>query len=207
MIDPFDKLPPMYYRQKNVVKLATDIIGKALFTNFNNKLTGGIITEAEAYNGIHDKACHAFGGRRTKRTEVMYADGGIAYVYLCYGIHHLFNVVTNIEETPDAILIRAIEPTHGIGTILKRRSKLKLDKTISSGPGTVSQALAINIKHNAIDLQSNKIWLANTNLKIKQHQIAKSARIGCERAGADGKLPYRFNLINSKKELDTIKAG
>ncbi|MBT8194852.1 MAG: DNA-3-methyladenine glycosylase [Bacteroidia bacterium] len=201
----FPKIDTSYYHQKNVVNLAEKMLGKMLFTNFNNKVTGGIITEAEAYNGIYDRACHAFGGRRTPRTETMYALGGVSYVYLCYGIHHLFNIVTNKKDIPDAILIRAIEPTHGVSTMLKRRNKNKIDKTLSGGPGTVSQALGISVKNNALDLSGSKIWIAESGLKIKKNQIASSARIGCESAGEDGKLPYRFNLINAKKELDSFK--
>ena len=205
MIDPYQKIPAEYYQKGNVVKLAKNMLGKMLFTKFNNQLTGGIITEAEAYNGIYDKACHAFGGRRTPRTETMYAEGGIAYVYLCYGIHHLFNIVTNKKDIPDAILIRAIEPTHGIQTILKRRSKKKLDKTVSGGPGTVSRALNISLANNALDLTGNKIWTRDCGITIKPSQIVSSARIGCESAGTDGQLPFRFNLVNASDIIEKIK--
>src|SRR5258708_4472900 len=92
------KLKKAYYLQPNVVKLAKDLIGKVLVSKIDNILTSGIITETEAYNGIIDKASHAFGGRRTDRTEVMYSQGGISYVYLCYGIHNLFNIVTNVKD-------------------------------------------------------------------------------------------------------------
>lgn len=205
MIDPFQRIPAEYYQKRNVVKLAKSMLGKMLFTNFNNQLTGGIITEAEAYNGIYDKACHAFGGRRTPRTETMYAGGGIAYVYLCYGIHHLFNIVTNKQDIPDAILIRAIEPTHGLQTILKRRNKKKLGKTVSGGPGTVSRALNISLANNAFDLTGSKIWTTDSGIKIKPSQIVSSARIGCESAGTDGQLPYRFNLVNANTIIEQIR--
>src|SRR5690606_13850940 len=135
------KIPLSYYQHSDVVFLAKDLIGKKICTFFNDEFTSGIITETEAYSGRGDKACHANAGRRTRRTEVMYQPGGLAYVYLCYGIHHLLNFVTNQEDLADAILIRAIEPIDGIDVMLKRRNKSKLDKTLSSGPGTLSQAL------------------------------------------------------------------
>src|SRR5436190_15707600 len=114
------KLKKSFYQRDDVVEIAKELLGKYLVTNFNNKLTGGIITETEAYAGIIDRASHAFGGRRTARTEIMYNEGGTAYVYLCYGIHSLFNVVTNKKNIPHAVLIRAIHPTHGIKKMLAR---------------------------------------------------------------------------------------
>src|SRR6185436_18626958 len=101
------------------------LLGKYLFTNFDGIFTGGIITETEAYNGVVDRASHAFGGRRTARTETMYGEGGTAYVYLCYGIHSLFNVVTNKKNDPHAVLIRAIYPTEGIDQMRIRRRRPK----------------------------------------------------------------------------------
>src|SRR4051812_45478122 len=114
------KLKKSFYQRDDVVQVAKELLGKYLFTHIDGKLTGGIITETEAYAGVIDRASHAYGGRRTARTEIMYGEGGTAYVYLCYGIHSLFNVVTNKKGTPHAILIRALHPTHGVETILKR---------------------------------------------------------------------------------------
>ena len=108
------KLPLSFYQKEDVVVVAKQLLGKLLFTNINGKLTGGIITETEAYDGVVDKACHAYGGRNTNRTATMFLNGGITYVYLCYGIHHLLNVVSGKEGNPQAILIRAIEPTVGV---------------------------------------------------------------------------------------------
>ena len=121
-------LPLSFYQQKSVVKIARDLLGKILVTNFEGIYSSGRIVETEAYNGIVDKASHAYNSRRTKRTTIMYLPGGVAYVYLIYGIHHLFNVVTNIENEPHAVLIRAIEPIEGIETMLARTGK----RTISS---------------------------------------------------------------------------
>ena len=124
------KLSPDFYLREDVVQISQDLLGKYLFTQIGGKTTAGIITETEAYAGITDKASHAYGGKRTARTETMYARGGTAYVYLCYGIHHLFNVVTNMPGIPHAVLIRAVIPAEGIETILRRRNKEKISKTI-----------------------------------------------------------------------------
>ena len=102
------KIPLSFYQSDDVVFLARSLLGKSLLTFLDGKLTGGIITETEAYAGINDKASHAYGGRKTKRTEVMYREGGVCYVYLCYGIHYLFNVVTGKKDVPHAVLIRGI---------------------------------------------------------------------------------------------------
>ena len=116
------KLETGFYLRDNVLQITQELIGKFLVTEIDGTITSGMITEAEAYNGVIDKASHAYGGKRTKRNEIMYAEGGVAYVYLCYGIHHLFNVVTNKEDTPEAILIRSIIPTDGAKKIFKRRN-------------------------------------------------------------------------------------
>ena len=135
------KLNKDFYLRTDVVQISKDLLGKYLFTKIDNKITAGIITETEAYAGITDKASHAYNNRRTARTEIMFAKGGISYVYLCYGIHHLFNVVTNVEDVPHAVLIRAVKPIEGIEAILKRRNSKEIHSRISGGPGTVSQAL------------------------------------------------------------------
>src|SRR5262245_49210922 len=99
------KLPLSFFEGEDVVQIARDLLGKILATNFDRQFTSGRIVETEAYAGIVDRASHAYGGRRTARTEIMYRGGGTAYVYLCYGIHHLFNIVTNAVDVPHAILI------------------------------------------------------------------------------------------------------
>lgn len=186
------KLSRDYYLQEDVVTVARDLVGKVLVTNFNDKRTAGIITEAEAYNGVHDSASHAFRGRRTARTEVMYSEGGTAYVYICYGIHHLFNVVTNQKDIPHAVLIRGIKPIEGIDVMLKRRKLPALTKSFSSGPGTVSVALGINVLHTGHSLKSNKIWIEDYGIKVPAKEILITQRIGVENSGRDAKLPYRF---------------
>ena len=186
------KLSKDFYLQEDVVSLAQQLLGKRLCTRIDGKITSGIITETEAYAGVTDRASHAFGGRRTARTEVMYAEGGTAYVYLCYGIHHLFNVVTNRENIPHAVLIRAVKAEKGLPLILARRNKVKPDKTLSGGPGTVSQALGIHVKHSGLHLSGTKIWIEDAGITFTSSEIKSGPRIGVDYAGEDAWLPYRF---------------
>lgn len=186
------KLTPDFYLREDVLQIARDLIGKELITNINGTITSGIITETEAYAGVVDRASHAYGGRRTNRTETMYAAGGISYVYLCYGIHHLFNVVTNAKEVPHAVLIRNIQPLKGLETILERRRKKKLDKTLSTGPGTMSEALGIKTLHNGFDLTGDTVWIEDAGITIANETVKITPRIGVDYAGEDAKLPYRF---------------
>lgn len=188
-------LEASYYLHTDVVFLARDLIGKTLCTRIGNTLTCGIITETEAYAGVTDKASHAYGGRRTSRTETMYSTGGVSYVYLCYGIHRLFNIVTNAQDIPHAILICAIYPTIGIEEIVKRRGA-KLSHHLCVGPGKVSQALGINLLHNNLSVTGNEIWLQDDHVKINQSDIHAGPRIGVDYAGEDAKLPYRFWTTN-----------
>jgi DNA-3-methyladenine glycosylase len=193
------KLKKEFYLRENVVEIARDLLGKYLFTFFDEGLTGGIITETEAYNGIADKASHAYSGRRTARTEIMYAAGGTAYVYLCYGIHSLFNVVTNQKDIPNAVLIRAIKPVEGIPLMLKRRNKFSADKSLAAGPGTLSQALGIHYLHSGTSLSGKNIWIEDRKIIPAPGSILVTPRIGVDYAGEDAKLPYRFVWDADKK--------
>ena len=186
------KLPESFFADKDVVKLAKKLLGKRLCTLVDGKYTSGIITETEAYAGVTDKASHAYGGRKTDRTKIMFEEPGTAYVYLCYGIHHLFNIVTNKKGVPHAILIRAIQPDEGIEYMMERRKKFKVGKTFSGGPGTVSQALGIKTKHSGINLLGKEIWVEEAGIKIPEKEIIAGPRIGVDYAGEDAKLPYRF---------------
>ncbi|HEV8284672.1 MAG TPA: DNA-3-methyladenine glycosylase [Chitinophagaceae bacterium] len=186
------KLELEFYRRQNVVQIAKELLGKILVTNWKGILTSGRIVETEAYAGIIDKASHASGGRRTPRNEIMYGEGGYAYVYLCYGIHHLFNVVTNSRDTPHAILIRALDPLEGIEEMLLRTHKKKFDHTLTRGPGNVSKALGISTKHTGASLLENKIFIADYGGNYNKKEIAASPRIGVDYAGKDALLPYRF---------------
>lgn len=189
------KLAKEFYLREDVVEISRELLGKHLFTKVDGKLTGGIITETEAYEGIIDKASHAYNNRRTNRTEIMFAEGGVAYVYLCYGIHHLFNVVTNYKNTPHAILIRTLKPTTGIKTMLTRRNKIKEDKTLTAGPGSVSQALGIKTSNTGLDLTGNKIWIEDKGLKISLKDILASPRVGVDYAEDHAHWPYRFRIF------------
>lgn len=196
------KLEKDFYLREDVVAISKELLGKYLFTKIDGKLTAGIITETEAYAGIIDKASHAYNNRRTNRTEIMFAEGGVSYVYLCYGIHHLFNIVTNFKDQPHAVLIRAIKPAEGLKTMLERRnmenSKAILEqivngkKKIAGGPGTVSQALGIQTTHSGLDLTKKTIWIEDRNIHVNHKDIITGPRIGVDYAEEDARLPYRF---------------
>ena len=188
------KLPADFYQREDILLISRELLGKVLCTNFHGKLTSGIIVETEAYAGVTDKASHAYGGRRTKRTETMYAKGGSAYVYLCYGIHHLFNIVTNKENIPHAVLIRAIQPRDGIEIMLQRRNKKKLDQSLTAGPGSLTQALGITVKDSGTLLIDNLIWLEDQNIQIKNQDIFASPRVGVHYAGEDANNLWRFRI-------------
>jgi len=187
-------LPESFYARKDVVKIARELLGKVLVTEFDGIYTAGMIVETEAYAGITDKASHAFGGRRTGRTEVMYRHGGAAYVYLCYGIHHLFNVVTNIRDTPHAILIRAVEPLDGIDAMLARREMIKMKPVLTAGPGAMSKALGIHTSHTGLSLQGPDIYIEDRGIKVLKKDIIAATRVGVAYAMDDALRPYRFYL-------------
>ncbi len=188
------KLSLHFYRRKNVVSVAKSLIGKILVTSFDHAVTAGRIVETEAYNGVTDKASHAWKGRRTNRTGIMYEPGGLAYVYLCYGIHHLFNVVTNEADMPHAVLIRAVEPLLGIDTMLLRTGKKKADHSLTRGPGNVAKALGIATRHSGLSLLDDLIFIAEGDIPVKASQILATPRIGVGYAEEDALLPYRFIL-------------
>ena len=191
------KLQADFYQREDVLLISRELLGKVLCTNFHDKLPSGIIVETEAYAGVTDKASHAYGGRRTKRTETMYAKGGSAYVYLCYGIHHLFNIVTNKENIPHAVLIRAIQPRDGIESMLQRRNKKKVDQSLTAGPGSLTLALGITVKDSGTFLMDNLIWLENQNINYTNQDILASPRVGVHYAGKDAQNPWRFQVENS----------
>lgn len=190
-----NKLEAEFFAREDVMQISRELLGKYLMTEVNGIVTGGIITETEAYAGETDQASHAYGGRRTNRTEIMYGKPGMAYVYLCYGIHHLFNVVTNLEGTPHAVLIRAIKPDIGMETILNRRNMTgDSSKPITSGPGTLTEALGITTADNGIDLRGDRIWIENRDIAVDPKTIVAGPRVGVDYAGEDSKLPFRFRM-------------
>ncbi|HLP36376.1 DNA-3-methyladenine glycosylase [Lacibacter sp.] len=185
------KLSTDFYERDDVVQIAKDLLGKYIITKFDQQTTVGRIVETEAYAGIIDKASHAYNNRRTARTEVMFGPAGVSYVYLCYGIHHLFNVVCNVKDKPDAVLIRGIEPVEGINVMLRRFNKEKADSSIGRGPGNVSKALGISTKHTGLQLQSRHIWLAE-DVVSTSFNVLTSPRIGVDYAGDHALWLYRF---------------
>lgn len=187
-------LPVSFYRDRDALQAARDLLGHALVTTIDGIRTVGLITETEAYMGTHDRASHAFGGRRTPRNEMMYAAGGVTYVYLCYGIHHLFNVVVHQKDVPHAVLIRAIHPIDGQAAMLERR---RLKKLTTGGPGTLTQALGIRTHHNGEALTGSRIRIEDVRFAVPEDRIITGPRIGVDYAGDDALLPYRFRVAPS----------
>jgi DNA-3-methyladenine glycosylase len=187
-----EKLPLEFYQRSNVLLIAKELLGKILVTKWNKTITSARIVETEAYAGVMDRASHAYGARRTKRNDIMYSQGGFAYVYLCYGIHHLFNVVTNDHGIPHAILVRGAEPLQGIEEMLNRTGKEKPDHTLTRGPGNLSKALGIDTSHSGLSLLDKKIFIADDGFRYKKKEIVASPRIGVDYAGEDALLHYRF---------------
>lgn len=192
------KLPFSYYLNQDVIFLAKDLLGKVLFTQIDGEITAGIIVETEAYFGIRDKASHAYGGRRTDRTEIMYSQGGVSYVYLCYGIHHLFNIVSSVQGEPHAILIRAIEPLIGKEIIESRRNMPVAKAAISSGPGSAAKALGIDRSFNKKELIGDEIWIEDHSIRYDPDAIAATPRVGIAYAQEDALLPWRFFIKGNK---------
>ncbi len=190
------KLSIGFYDRKDVVQIARELLGKMVVSNVGKQRTSGRIVETEAYVGLTDKASHSFGGRRTPRNEHMYAAPGTAYIYICYGMHQMLNVVTNKKDVPDAVLIRAIEPMEGITTMLKRTGKKDPgDPTLTRGPGNVGKALGIFKAHSGLHLLDDLLTIYEDRSEvIHEDAIGTSKRIGVESAGADGLLPYRFYI-------------
>ena len=186
------KIEESFYQRGDVVRIAKELLGKGLFTMNRGVITGGIIVETEAYSST-ERGSHAFNNRMTLRNEVMFTAGGHAYVYLCYGIHNLFNVVTNQYGKADAVLIRALEPIDGI-TLMIRRMKAKNEKRITSGPGKLTKALGIDRRLNGENLWSRRLWLEDIGVTFKKSEIVSSPRIGIDYAGQDALLPWRFSV-------------
>ena len=202
------KLDASFYDRPGVVTVARDLLGKVLVTEFDGRRTSGRIVEVEAYNGVGDRASHAWSGRRTRRTEVMFGAGGTAYVYLIYGIHHLFNVVTNKKDIPHAVLVRALEPMEGIEVMRERMKKgtgvqpagaqpdgaPRVDYSLTRGPGNLSRALGLRTLHTGVSLLGDEIWIGDDGYRPKRSEIIAGPRIGVDYAGVDAGLPYRFYL-------------
>lgn len=193
-----NKLTIDFYGRKDVLQIAKDLLGKIVVTNIDGEITSGRIVETEAYAGLTDRASHAWSGKRTARNEHMYAQGGTAYVYICYGIHQMLNVVTNKEEIPEAILIRALEPIEGVDIMLQRTGKLTADYTLTRGPGNVARAMGISKLHSGLSLVSDTLYIVSDGEEPALSAIGASKRIGVDYAGEDALLPYRFYIKGNK---------
>jgi DNA-3-methyladenine glycosylase len=186
------KLDLSFYTRADVVAISKELLGKILCTNIDGKHTSAIITETEAYAGIDDKASHACNGRRTQRTEIMFRQGGCAYIYLCYGMYSLFNVVTNIKNIPHAVLIRGAIPLTGTEIMLQRTCKQKVTNNLLSGPGKLTKALGLHFSLTGTSLLGDMIWIEDHRIKIPKKHIIATPRIGIDYAEEDALLPYRF---------------
>lgn len=191
-----DRLSAEFYQNPDVLQVARALLGQVLVTNFSGIRSAGIIIEVEAYRAPDDRACHAWGNRRTARTEVMFWAGGHAYIYLCYGIHHLFNVVSGPEGAAHAVLVRAITPLEGIATMLQRRGKSSVDKSLCKGPGAVGQALGLHVSQSGQNmlLANSPVWIEQGPLAPEPEQIYAGPRIGVDYAGECAAWPWRFWL-------------
>lgn len=187
------KLTESFYQRTNVATIARELLGKVLFTRVDGLVTGGMIVETEAYSW-KERGSHAYGAKKTPRNEIMFVKGGHAYVYLCYGMHHLFNVVTNSENRADAVLIRAIEPLEGITYMMERRGNLSNKFHLTSGPGKLTKALGIDRKWNGKFLVDNEVWIEEGGIKVLGSKVNATPRIGIDYAGEDALLPWRFTI-------------
>lgn len=193
--DIFKRLPLEFYTRTDVVQIARELLGKVLVTEFDGQKTAGLITETEAYRAPDDRASHAYGNRRTPRTEIMFQEGGRAYVYLCYGIHHLFNVVTAPENQAHAVLIRALEPIEGLEIMKARRGNVG-KKRLTIGPGALAQAMGLKTGFSGQSLVApdSFVWIEDWKYT---DEIMAGPRIGVDYAGECAAWPWRFWLKNS----------
>ncbi|MBC7937321.1 MAG: DNA-3-methyladenine glycosylase [Rhizobacter sp.] len=191
------RLPGSFYELTDVVTIAKELLGKIVVTNIDGIRTSGRIVETEAYMAFTDRASHSFSGRRTPKNEHMYYPAGTSYIYICYGIHQMLNIVTNEKDIPDAVLIRAIEPMEGIPDMLIRTGKKELDNTLTRGPGNVGKALGLFKQHSGISVMDETISLYEDRFELKTERVGASKRIGVDYAGPDALLPYRFYIIGN----------
>ena len=196
----FPHLLPSFYNREDVVQISKDLLGKYLVTQIDGHYTSGKIVETEAYRAPDDKACHAYNNRLTERTKVMFGPAGYSYVYLCYGIHHLFNVVTAPEGLAHAVLIRAIEPADNIDQMMKRRAFTKLRPQLTAGPGVMSKALGITTALNQISLTAPKsnIWIEDRGLIIPSKEMIASPRVGVGYAEECADWNWRFRIKDNR---------
>jgi DNA-3-methyladenine glycosylase len=194
-------LPASFYQNDAVLEISKILLGKLLVSvdPVTGGVTGGMIVETEAYCGVTDRACHAHCNRFTKRTQVMYQPGGYAYVYWCYGIHVLFNIVVGSATNPSVVLVRAIEPLIGLEIMRMRRKLTGTPRNLTAGPGILTQALGITVADNGVDLTKNRIFLADIGIPIfSDEAIICSPRVGIASAGEAAIYPWRFRIKGSR---------
>jgi DNA-3-methyladenine glycosylase len=187
---PGPKLSREFYAHPSVVTVARRLLGQLLVVPTRTGRVSGIIVETEAYRGPEDRASHAWGGRRTLRTETMYARGGTAYVYFVYGMYFQFNVVTGVADVPHAVLVRAVEPVEGVALMRRRRGGGPLHG-LTSGPGKLCIALGIDRRLDRADLRGDRIWI-ESRPAVPARAIATGARVGIDYAEAWVDRPWRF---------------
>lgn len=187
-----------FFLRKDVVQIAKDLLGKIIITNIDGQETSGRIVETEAYMAFTDRAAHSFKGRRTARNEAMYQSGGTSYVYLCYGLHNMLNIVTNVVDVPDAVLIRALEPLNGLEIMMRRTGKNQRDRSITKGPGNVAKAVGVHRKHSGMSfLDCKELMIMDDGLRYLEEIIGVSERIGINGSAEAIHYPYRFFVKNN----------
>jgi len=186
------KLPLEFYLREDTLEVARDLLGKLLVvSDKKGRRVSGMIVEIEAYLGEIDKGAHSYGGRRTARNEITYAEGGHVYVFFVYGMYYQLNFVTGPTEHPHVCLIRAVEPVEGIDIMRKRRGKKMPDKNLTSGPGKLCIAFGIDRSLNGEHLLGERIWVEEYKNFAKK-EIAEGKRIGIDYAEEFADMPWRF---------------
>ena len=193
-----EKLEREFYRRDSVL-VARELLGKVLVHEIGGQKVSARIVEAEAYRGVEDKAAHSYAGRRTPRVEVLYGDPGFAYVFLVYGIHRCFNVVTGEKEVPQAVLIRAAEPVDGVEWMAQKRFGISSGqltkvqrKNLTNGPGKLCEALSINLTANGLDLCGNEIYVEEC--EGQEFAVVSAKRVGIDYAEEARDYPWRFYI-------------
>ena len=193
-------LPRSFYLRADVLDIAQELLGKVLVSTAGSKLTSGMIVETEAYRAPDDKGSHAYNNRRTKRTSTMFQEGGICYIYLCYGIHHLFNVVSGYSEQAHAILVRAVEPLEGLAIMQERRKLSSEHPGLTNGPGKFTEAMGIKTSHNGTILtdEANVLKVLDAGIEVNSDQLIKSPRVGIAYARECAHWPWRFRIRDNR---------
>ena len=192
------KLPLSFYQRNDAVLVARELLGKHVYTNIDGQLTGGVIVETEAYQGPEDRGSHAYNHRRTPRNETMFSAGGVVYMYICYGIHDMLNVVTGTVGSSHAVLIRAVDPRVGVDIMRERRNVFTEDARLCRGPGALAKALGLVKAHNGLNLLEDKIWIEDRGELIEEDDIIASGRVGMNFEGPYKTIPWRFYIRGNK---------